>query len=289
MIVTRLKGGLGNQMFQYAAGRRLALTVDTDLVVDLSWLYGDGRHATTPHVYELGAFRIEGRLSYASLAPRALAWRRPRTRMRGGRRTGLIRQRTDLKFDPAVLGAANGTYLDGYWQSADYFSDVEARLRRDFEFAEPPDPVNAHWLARIGSDNAVSLHVRRGDYVTSASAAATMGAVPMEYYRTAITDISERLDRPSFYVFSDDIDFCRAALSCPRDLLYVDVNDSAHGVDDMRLMSACKHHIIANSSFSWWAAWLSCSAGRIVYAPRQWFKSASLDSSRVVPAGWVRW
>ncbi|HET6995265.1 MAG TPA: alpha-1,2-fucosyltransferase, partial [Chitinophagaceae bacterium] len=141
------------------------------------------------------------------------------------------------------------------------------------------------YLDEIRSVNAVSIHVRRGDYVNDKETNAVHGVCSIDYYREAINRLSGEISEPRFYIFSDDMDWARANLPIsPHLAVYVDNNQMASH-EDLRLMSSCKHHIIANSSFSWWGAWLSDYAGKKVIAPRNWFRT--LENKDIIPNGWI--
>lgn len=283
MIATRLMGGLGNQMFQYAAARRLAIKHGTELVLDLSWFERQPRSDTTRQ-YELGSFPIVGR--------------RTAEPVDGGRRKRLLRAllpehgvrrvvEQGPQFQPELLDAPDDTLLVGYWQSEKYFLDEEAQIRRDFAFDAPISPA-ARALAESIDESAVSVHVRRGDYVSLARANRFHGVLPIEYYERAAAALLQQLpEPPHFYVFSDDPKWCRTNIELPSTTTFVSRAESTSH-EDMLLMSMCSHHIIANSSFSWWGAWLSASPEKVVIAPRRWFADESRNTSDLVPESWTR-
>ena len=286
MIHLRLAGGLGNQLFQYAAGRALALRRGTGLVLDTRDL---GRGGPAHSVYGLHHFAIDARIgSDADLPPhrtRLLAhalWRRL------GRSPRFLREH-GLGLNPAVLSAPDNTYLHGYFQSEAYFADAIPALRRDLTIITPPSPENADWLARIAADNAsVSLHLRRGDYVSDSKGAATHGTCDAAHYRRAIAALTERTGtQPSLYIFSDDPDWARANLDLGLPMQVPGHNGPDVPHEDLRLMSACRHHIIANSTFSWWGAWLDPRPDAVTIAPRRWFADPALSNPDILPARWV--
>ncbi|MBU9698238.1 alpha-1,2-fucosyltransferase [Rhodobacteraceae bacterium HSP-20] len=286
MIHVRLAGGLGNQLFQYAAGRALALRRGTGLLLDTREL---GRGGPAHSVYGLHHFAIEARIARdADLPPdrsRPLAhllWRR------FGRNPRFLRER-GLGLNSAVLDAPDGTYLHGYFQSEAYFSDALPALRHELSIVTAPSAENAGWLARIAADgDAVSLHMRRGDYVSDAKGATTHGTCDAAHYRRAIAALTERTGRtPSLYVFSDDPDWVRTNLDLGLPMHVPGHNGPDVPHEDLRLMSACRHHIIANSTFSWWAAWLDPRPDAITIAPRRWFANPSLSNPDILPARWI--
>lgn len=134
----------------------------------------------------------------------------------------------------------------------------------------------------------MSLHVRRGDYVSDARTHATLGVCSLDYYRAAVRYIADHVEAPEFFVFSDDIAWAQANLELGHPCHYVDHNRGAESYNDMRLMSLCRHHIIANSSFSWWGAWLNPRADKVVVAPARWFAGGNRVVDDLFPPGWVR-
>ena len=284
MIVSRLIGGLGNQMFQYAAGRALALRRGVPFRIDRRGF------ATYRRAFGLDCFRAELADAPADQLPGAARESRIHRLLRpllGGPMR--VYAEKAFTFDPAVLSLPDGTYLDGYWQSEQYFADCAAVLREDFTVRHAPSPENQRWLERIGACNSVSLHVRRGDYVSDPGAAAVHGTCDLDYYRRAVDIVRQAGGAdPVIFVFSDDPDWVAANLQLPFELHLVRNNDAATAYEDLRLMSACRHHVIANSSFSWWGAWLDAAPDKIVVAPRRWFRADDMDDRDLVPASWVR-
>lgn len=164
-------------------------------------------------------------------------------------------------------------YLLGYWQSEQYFSRFAASIRSDFTFRQPLSGRNAVLAERISACSAVSLHVRRGDYVSDPKNLGKHGVCSLDYYRDAIRAISRQVKDPAFFVFSDDMDWVRNNLDIGAACHFVDHNTGPESFNDMRLMSLCRHHVMANSSFSWWGAWLSPFEDKQVIAPKRWFVS----------------
>ena len=282
MIVVALTGGVGNQLFQYAVARALALRRGVAVGLDTRWYRGRrGRN------YALDRFAIRTEPVDRGLLPardgkilgRLLAGR-------GGRLK--VHRETGLAFDPAVADLPDGSYLRGVFQSERYFADHEATIRRDLAFADPPDAANRALLAEIGEGLSVSLHVRRGDYVANPKIASVHGTLPLDYYARAVELIASGASGdPRLYVFSDDPAWAAENLDLGLVTRIVDHNGN-RATEDLRLMAACRHHILANSSFSWWGAWLNPSADKIVVAPRPWFRDPALDDSTIVPERWVR-
>lgn len=291
MIVTRLIGGLGNQLFQYAAGRRLAHVHGAELKMDVSGL-GDSAYRTVRH-YELATFGIKQAFATAkelkkfttrnSMMSRILN----RITQSGMQLPESCIREAHYHFDPRILNLPDGVYLDGYWQSERYFADVADLIRSDLTIAAPAEGRNLELLEQIESCNAVSLHIRRGDYVTDPVMRQVHGTCRLDYYVRAVEHVASKISKPVFFVFSDDPAWARKHLALSYPVHIVDHNDTEHGNEDMRLMSLCRHHIVANSSFSWWGAWLNPRLDKIVVAPQRWFNDNDADTRDLYPAGWV--
>ncbi len=195
----------------------------------------------------------------------------------------------DHRYSPVeVSPLARAVYLRGYWQSDRYFSDISSTIRKELTYPEPPTGKNAELLARIREEDAICLHIRRGDYVSDPHTAAFHGVCSSAYYDRAIARLLPVAKKPIFYVFSDDPEWARSNIIPPGETIYVDHNSCTEPFEDLRLMSACRHFVIANSSFSWWAAWLSDRAGKQVIAPQKWFQSEEKDTSDQTPTDWYR-
>jgi hypothetical protein len=286
MIVTRIIGGLGNQMFQYAAGRALAQRLGVDLCID--------RRAFADYqTHDFGLQHFAAKLIDAG--PRILPSSHRETRVarlcrRFGFRTKsqVFRERT-FTFDPHVLTLLDGTYLDGYWQSERYFADAIQTIRDDFRIVTPPSAENQAWLSRISSVLSVSLHVRRGDYVSNAAASAVHGTCDLKYYHRGVEKIADLAGSEiELFVFSDDPVWVAENFRLPYPTHFVHHNDANTNYEDLRLMSACYHHVIANSTFSWWGAWLDSNPDTVVVAPKQWFRKNDHDARDLLPARWIR-
>ncbi|CAG1023245.1 GDP-Fuc:beta-D-Gal-1,3-alpha-D-GalNAc-1, 3-alpha-GalNAc-diphosphoundecaprenol alpha-1,2-fucosyltransferase [Methylococcales bacterium] len=288
MIIVRLIGGLGNQMFQYSVGRALADTCGCKLKLDVS-----GFEDYSLRRYELGELRIRADIAsvdeitrFREVPPphpiidrlkKAIRWQQ----------AGIFRERA-FTFDPDVLNIKSSVYLDGYWQSEKYFSGIADALRRDFTPSSAMNDENHTMLERIMASESISLHVRRGDYVTNPNTAKYHGVCSLDYYRDAVEYIASHTRNPHFFVFSDDTGWVADNLKIDHPMTLVNVNGPDQGIWDMNLMKSCQHHIIANSSFSWWGAWLNPSSAKQVVAPRRWFNEGGLDTRDLIPESWVR-
>lgn len=289
MVITHLIGGLGNQMFQYAAGRALSLAQGVPLYLDTQ----DFKGYTLHNGYEMHRiFNIDTQIANTSDIRQVLGWRAfdPLRRklfhekfvnFRGKNLfvDSLSAQRFNLEDMPAY------SYLMGNWQSERYFSHLEQVIRADFSFKKLLLGRNAELSDLISKTTAVSLHVRRGDIATNSISLAIHGLCSLDYYERAIEYIADKIPKPEFVIFSDDMPWVRENLQVDYPCHYVDHNIGIDSYNDMRLMSLCHHHIIANSSFSWWGAWLNPSKEKIVVAPQRWF-AANYNSTDIVPSSW---
>lgn len=291
MIIASIIGGLGNQMFQYAAARALALARGLPLRLDVSGFDGYGLHQG----FELQrVFCCDVQLATAEDVRKMLGWRAAPVVRRILARPSLAALRgkafivePHFHYWPGIRDVPAGSYLLGYWQSEKYFEDAAAQIRTDFTFRLPMSEVNTAWAERIGRCAAVSLHVRRGDYVSNARTHAAHGVCSLDYYRAAVRHVAGRVKSPEFFVFSDDIDWARDNLDIGHPCHYIDHNRGVESYNDMRLMSLCRHHILANSSFSWWGAWLNPRTDKLVVAPSRWFAGGGRRVDDLFPNGWV--
>lgn len=271
-IAVRLEGGLGNQMFQYAAGHAVASRLGCRLVLDTSGLHAKGLRTFRP----LGLHRLCIEAEIDTLPPRAL-------------------KACTVVAEPAFTHAAGllesvavGSRLRGYWQSERYFVHARETLLRHFALREPPGAAAAALAQRIAdSADATSLHIRRGDYVSDPATAAFHGQCSLAYYGAALERLRREHPGLHLFVFSDDPAWVQQHF--PLDATAERVQPQADAPEvDLWLMSLCRHHVLANSSFSWWGAWLAPRAGRNI-APARWFaEAAKLDDRDLVPAGWER-
>jgi hypothetical protein len=192
-----------------------------------------------------------------------------------------------FNYSSDLENISDGTYIDGYFQSEKYFSFYKKELRNEFSVKCPLSLANEIFIREINSTNSVMIHVRRGDYVSNSDALSVHGICSLEYYKNAITLIKKRLVEPKFYVFSDDLEWCKSNLELLNDAVFVSGNERNPEVD-IWLMTNCRHHIIANSAFSWWGAWLAKSSDQVVIAPIPWFDSKIHDARDLCPEHWIR-
>jgi hypothetical protein len=277
MITVFLRGGLGNQMFEYAAGLNLALKSKTELVLDTVYLHDRfPRRDFTYRTYDLDVFDIAPKFTglsrISSAVPIPGVW------------FGLDLAEIAVK---KALGSGRNSVLWGFYQGEKYFAENKEAVRAAFRFRSPLAGEAAELAQKIRQGNSISLHVRRGDY-TLPKYEKLYGMTDMSYYERAIAHMAEHVSSPHFFVFSNDVSWCREHMKLPFPTVYAD--DASRGPKDsfhMELMSLCKHHIIANSSFSWWGAWLNRHPDKIVIAPKRWHADGT-PGDDIVPASWIR-
>lgn len=270
MIIADLTGGLGNQMFIYAAARAAALRHNVPLKLNIA---GFVRYKL--HHYALSNLNIQEDFATAEDLTDILA-------------TGRIyREGNPYGFDRNVLETPPPMYLRGYFQSFRYVEPITDVIRSDFSVRTPAEGQDATVLSMIAETNAVCLHVRRADYVSNPGTQQHHGICPREYYEGSLSHLRNRVGPVTLFVFSDDIYWAQANLKLDAPTIFVGHNRADRNYEDLRLMSACRHFIIANSSFSWWAAWLGAAQDKVVYAPARWLNHG-LDTRDLIPPSWTQ-
>lgn len=272
-------GGLGNQMFQYAFYRAFELR-GAEVYLDISNFESYSLH----NGYELDrVFGIEARIAKKEAI----------LKIKGGLINKIldklyIRKKVTIQdgigFNAKYLTRCyKNDYLLGYWQSENFFAEFKTQIRNDFIFPRI-DNKNSNILEQIKRYNSISIHVRMGDYVDHPIHG---GICTVEYYLKAIKLICSLVYNPQFFIFSNDIEWCKNNLNL-ENAFYVSGNDSEESFRDMQLMSLCQHNIIANSSFSWWGAWLNNNQNKIVIAPQKWFNDPKINTKDLIPDGWYK-
>jgi hypothetical protein len=281
-------GGLGNQMFQVAAAYALAKYHNTDFKLDLSFLLKNNKTTEifTARNYELNVFDYN--FYIATEEEKALFVKKKKN----------IFEKIKFKYLNCKLieenqegieffhNSTKNTYINGYWQNEDYFKEHKKDILKLFSFKELP--MNLHGIRNeILNANSVSIHIRRGDYVTNSAASSFHGLCSMEYYISAIKIMNSKVINPVFFIFSDDEDWVKENFIINQPYHFVSKNKS---IDDLHLMKLCKHNIIANSSFSWWGAWLNENIDKVVVAPSQWFvdQKKNNETKDLIPDAWIR-
>jgi len=289
-VITRLNGGLGNQLFQYAAGRSLAERLGVPLKVDLSEFETDLLRR-----FELDKFTINAGIAtpkeLANIVIKPSRFQRSYSRLAISLGLGFNRiafKERKFRYDDTFEKIRNPMYLNGYWQSEKYFKSAKDKLLSELCLVDKLGEASQRMLEEILPCSAISLHIRRGDYISNPSAALVHGVCSLDYYYSAIIHLTAHVENPYFFVFSDDPQWAKDNLKINYPVQFVEANGPDRGVEDMWLMKSCKHHIIANSSFSWWAAWLNDRQDKIVITPRIWFLDKKIDTKDLVPEQWHR-
>ena len=290
MIIVKLSGGLGNQMFQYAIGRKLSLKNKTILKLDIS----DYQRENNIRKYELGNFNIvENFATEKEIAGihkfnlpvgiRRIDWEIQKW-FPSLRRT--FQEPRMTHFFPSVLRATKGSHLTGWWQSYKYFEDIREILVSDFtvkSFSEHGKKTDA--LVNSGKMS-VSLHIRRGDYVNIPD----IELCSSHYYQNAIQYLENKLGELELFVFSNDIKWSKQNINFRGPIQFITNNKDENAFEDLVLMSHCRHNIIANSTFSWWSAYLNQHREKIIIYPGNWYtdKNRNEQLKDLIPPGWIR-
>lgn len=275
-------------MFQYAFGKNIAIKNGCELKFDLSFY-----NKSEPRSYSLDHFSITEKIAsqreIESLKQKHFTSLNKIKRRLFSSKPYFVHQQ-GFEFNPDYLKTQPDVYLDGYWQSEKFFINSSEQIRKDFQVKTPPNAANRDLLAQFESRNAVSLHIRRGDFQTNPVFNKIHGTCSLDYYQQATRLIAEKVQHPIFYVFSDDLKWAKLNLKVSYEMNFVDINDDKSAFEDLRLISNCKHHILANSSFSWWGAWLNENSDKTIIAPKTWFADAELNrhAASIVPDRWIR-
>jgi len=292
MIIVRLMGGLGNQLFQYALGRRLALERGVKVKFDPKFFA-----VVKNRPYALDNFNTK--VEFASdqevdeVKGKNLTGIRKRIIYKWQEKLPYFKRRyvkeAFFEFDPKILEVGKSAYLEGYWQTEKYFEPVADDLRTELSPLNPLAPEAVKWDEQIAdAPESVSIHLRRGDYVRTPESKEGSSAIQLVYYLDAIQHMDASLDGPEYFVFSDDIRWAEEHLPRTSKIHFLSHGPEVPDVNDLILMSHCRHHILANSSFSWWGAWLSTDPGKIVIAPKIWFPDSIRDTEDIYGSNWVR-
>jgi hypothetical protein len=265
MIVIKLKGGLGNQMFQYAYGRNIMLTQKKKVVFNISF-FKDNKHNTdTNRSFLLENFSIPPEINFESK-----------------------QEKFYIKFIKKILRKLNFKFEE-YFQSEKYFKNIKDIIQNEFTLKTPLSPKAIEWKEKINlSNNSTSVHIRRTDYINNSTNQKIYTVCDQKYYQNAVLLIKEKLTNQvvNFFIFSDDIEWVKQNLKFENTEYVSDSNLSE--CEELVLMSYCKHNIIANSTFSWWGAWLNKNKDKIVISPKNWFLDAKSNKNDIVPETWIK-
>lgn len=284
-VAVQLLGGLGNQMFQAAAGLALARRHSARLIFDISRFRAKGLRAFALEPFGLDADIRSGKQGLAGRAQAALGLK---PRHQPDWWNGRFYREPGFAYDPAFEALEPPVMIAGYFQSERYFSSIREDIAHLFA---PEKLASAEALERaesLAGDDSVALHIRRGDYAHDRNAAAVHGVLPENYYREAIRFVREKIPQARFFIASDD---AATATNLAALVHGAQVLAGKTAGEDLFLMSRCRHHIIANSSFSWWSAWLDRRPDGLRIAPHAWFTPEALKTrplDDLIPADWVR-
>lgn len=281
-------GGLGNQMFQYAFGKHLAIKHKTELLLDIHFLLD--RQPRPDFVYrnfDLDIFNLNFKT-----APKEISNKYSFLRNRIKKSFYQLFPPKQLKlitenpsgFDEQYLTLPDNVYLHGYWQNIKYFQDIAPIIREEFLFKEKISSYSQKLLEEIKETNSVCLNVRRADFLTSSN----HRTLENSYYRKAEDELLKKVKSPQIYVFSDEVEWCVKNIKLKSQVKFIDHTHKGDKFRDyLELMSSCKHFIIPNSSFAWWAAWLSANHKNIVIAPKIWLHNIGLKTKIISPSNWI--
>ncbi|MEI6378640.1 MAG: alpha-1,2-fucosyltransferase [Candidatus Falkowbacteria bacterium] len=284
MIVIKLAGGLGNQMFQYALGRHMSLINKTDLFFDLSFFSSKHNYAECDtRRFTLDNFRISGKEATGKQV-------RQLSTSRYLKRLGIYKKSHIIDnagvFNQAILKLLGNYYVEGYWSSEKYISDIRSIILSDFSLKVDLS-LGVDLMDWMSDGIIVSLHCRRGDYVSSTKVNQVYNVCSLDYYQKAVNYLADKLGRYKILVFSDDIVWAKENLKFGQETKFA-TDYKLADYQELILMSRCQHNITANSTFSWWSAWLNDNPKKIVIVPEKWFNDPKLMENDLVPAQWIR-
>ncbi|QTL97698.1 alpha-1,2-fucosyltransferase [Iocasia frigidifontis] len=273
MKIVRITGGLGNQMFQYA------------FYLSLKERFTDVKLDITPYILSKFHYGYELSKVFGIKADLAINEEIDYLINNSDSKLSTIFIERQFNFDKEVFEIKGDVLYYGYWQTEKYFKSIDGIIKKEFVFKRPLDNKNIEIVDQINEVNSVSLHIRRGDYVSIKNVARIC---TLEYYQKAVKLIKEKINKPVFYICSDEIEWVKENIRLEENTVFVDWNKGEDSYKDMQLMSLCKHNILANSSFSWWAAWLNNNKNKMVIAPSRWFNDETENIRDLIPDGWFK-
>ena len=295
MIIVKLISGLGNQLFQYALARQLAIQNNDQLKLDISFYANQSLRS-----YRLDKYNIQAKIAQPDQMDKLLSvYNSPSVYNKIYRRIeGRLpkqykrhyREREWWGYEPEVFNITGNVYLEGYWQHYQYYQNLDKRIFDELTLKDTTEQSSYALFKQVQQDHSsVSLHIRRGDYITDKQANNLMGILPLTYYQRAIEHIKGKIKTPSFYIFSDDLDWAKDNLKIDAPVSFADIDGGSKDYLELDLMSSCRHQIVANSSFSWWGAFLNRNPSKIVVSPAQWVKQEEINNKTFLhfPA-WVK-
>jgi hypothetical protein len=280
MIVLKLKGGLGNQLFQYAAAKQLSIVHNMPLLIDLTF-FESASEKHTYRKYELDKFNIEVQIASQGESKKI------NSNILSKLRLNKISEK-NYWFKIYLVKILSFGFVRGYWQSEKYFSKIKKLILQDFVFKTDLEDNFNEIKDKISKTNSVSIHFRRGDYVSNEKINKHHGTASLSYYYEAIRLMNNMVKDACFFVFSDDLEWVKANFVVSFPVFYIEKSDEENH-SDFQLMSLCKHNIIANSTYSWWAAWLNRNPNKRVIAPLKWYNDRKMQRSikERIPSSWL--
>lgn len=283
--IVKFNGGLGNQMFQFAFGKALENKTSIETDFDMSFFAKKYSRPFELDIFNININKIEDFWTKLKLN---IIWKL-RKKLKNKIFLGYnFYPEAHFEYDENLFNVKPNTYIEGFFQSEKYFKDLEEQIRTHFQFKYKPDRENQELIEKISSSNSISLHIRRGDYIQKKRYQNLYANCSLEYYKRGVQIIAENFSKPTLFIFSDDIKWVKENLNLPFESIYVSNNTGSKSYEDMRLMSLCKHNVIANSSFSWWSAWLNNNKEKIVIAPQKWFNDEKIVQTDIIPSNWLR-
>ncbi len=288
-IKIKLYGGLGNQMFQYAAAKAVAVRINADLFYDTEYFIHPEKfgsqwsyqlHLLNTHIKPISKKTADSLFYFIYRIFRKLDSKNIRF-------SKFFFEKIH-SFDPRIHDVNGNVWLDGYFQSEKYFKNIREQILIDFTPQSPLDDLNHKISMQMKSENSISLHVRRGDYISNQAASVVHGTCNKEYYEKAISHFESQIEKPVFYVFSDDLEWAQKNIQSKSEIHFIGHNQGNQSYLDMYLMSCCRNHIIANSSFSWWGAWLNSNVKKTVIAPARWYLDPKIETKDIYPEEWLK-
>ena len=284
MIYSRIRGGLGNQLFQYSVARSLADQLGVSLGLDI-------REYKNSSKVKMGLSNFNIR---ADLNPAGLIKHKKDGKISYVLESLLGKHKhvyyePFLSFDKHVLTKKDNTYLKGYWQTEKYFIKNKVNILNDLKIISHQDIKNKTISSKIANNTSVSLHIRRGDYISNSAYNSIHGTCSLNYYTNAVNYLINKIGvNFKVFAFSDDPEWVSSNLKLPVDIYFVKNNASEYNYEDLRLMSECNHNIIANSSFSWWGAWLNTNHNKTVITPSKWYADKFTKNADITPSNWIK-
>ncbi|AKF24141.1 hypothetical protein YH65_01015 [Sulfurovum lithotrophicum] len=290
MIIINILGGLGNQMFQYAFAYSMAHKTDAVVKLDIEDFSNYDLREYELSLYnisldladidEIDKLKYEQETLFKKVARKLQRTSRPLS--------SYYYKESGFSYDSHVYELKDNVYFQGYWQSEKYFLDYRDALLKEFLLKDGLHQESRAYEKKINQSVSVSLHIRRGDYVSNAHTNSVHGTCSLEYYKGAVRYLQSNSHPTHFFIFSDDLDWAKENLNFIENITFVSLDKDTPDHEEMYLMSQCKHNIIANSSFSWWGAWLNQNEDKIVVAPKKWFNDTTINTNDLVPKEWIR-